>query len=463
MRASDADLVARARGRIGSILKDKWTLDDLLGMGGMASVYAATHRNGNRVAIKLLEPEAAAVKDIRERFLREGYVANRVGHPGAVEIVDDNVDDDGTVFLVMELLHGETLEQRWSAEGRLPWRDVLLIGNGILDVLNAAHDKGIVHRDIKPGNVFVERTGSVKLLDFGIARLRQGGMDKSTTGYDTALGTPGFVAPEQARGRWDEVDAQSDLFSVGAMLFAVVTGRHIHEADTGNEQFMLAMTQQAPPARTVLPELSEPVAALLDRALRYEKNERWPNAAAMQQAICAAYEELTGERISSTNDRLSVPLVRMSRSVRPDAPTLAATDSSTTTRPVTQREGEPAPKRRGPWILAGVAAALLAAVASTQFRSPADAAESTTPSSAAAPAETIAREPAPAATTSLPVAMTADAAPVDAGTTPPTEPPPASAAHRAQPAPRSPRAPVPAKASAEPGPPADVDLFTRRK
>ncbi|HMR77660.1 MAG TPA: serine/threonine-protein kinase, partial [Polyangiaceae bacterium] len=266
MSSRSNDLAARARGRLGRVLRGKWTLDELLGLGGMAAVYAATHRNGNRVAIKILEPEAATIKDVRSRFLREGYLANQVEHVGAVSIQDDDVDEDGTPFLVMELLEGQTLDTRWQNEGKLPWQDVLLVAHGMLDVLSAAQEKGIVHRDLKPGNVFIERTGSIKVLDFGIARLTQDGFQPGTTGYDTALGTPGFISPEQARGRWDEVDGKSDIFSVGATMFAILSGRHVHEAETANEQFALAMTEKAPPMAEVAPEGPAGVCAIADRA-----------------------------------------------------------------------------------------------------------------------------------------------------------------------------------------------------
>ena len=120
MGDSDTEHKQQATARIGTVLREKWRLDALLGLGGMAAVYAATHRNGKLAAIKVLHPQAALVPDVKARFLREGYLANKVGHSGAVSILDDDVDVDGTVFLVMELLEGETLETRWSREKMLP-------------------------------------------------------------------------------------------------------------------------------------------------------------------------------------------------------------------------------------------------------------------------------------------------------------------------------------------------------
>src|SRR5208282_3560858 len=169
-RVSDP-MVMRAQVRVGQVLKEKWRLDGLLGVGGMAAVYAATHRNGSRVAIKLLHPELSTHHEVRTRFLREGYVANAVGHEGAVRITDDDVAEDGSAFLVMELLDGETLEdRRIRSGGQLNEDEVLSVADQLLDVLIAAHAKGVIHRDLKPDNVFITRTGQVKLLDYGIAR-----------------------------------------------------------------------------------------------------------------------------------------------------------------------------------------------------------------------------------------------------------------------------------------------------
>src|SRR5689334_22273014 len=167
-------LVGWCETRVGNTLRDKWRLDRLIDVGGMAAVYAATHRNGNRVAIKVLHAEAGLVPGVRERFLKEGYVANRVGHAGAVRVLDDDVCEEGAVFLVMELLEGETLHARVArGGGRLPADDVLCIMDRVLDVLVAAHAVDVLHRDIKPPNIFITLAGEVKLLDFGIARLRE--------------------------------------------------------------------------------------------------------------------------------------------------------------------------------------------------------------------------------------------------------------------------------------------------
>jgi serine/threonine-protein kinase len=204
------ELNRRAQARVGTWLRDKWKLDQLVGVGGMAAVYSATHRNGNRVAIKLLHLELSLDADARDRFRREGYVANKVGHVGAVAVLDDAEAEDGSIFLVMELLEGLSLADlsEQTVDCRLELRQTLSISDQLLDVLTAAHRAGIVHRDIKPENVFITHEGRVKLLDFGIAKLREGESSfKTRTG--NAMGTPAFMAPEQAAGRWSEVGPHS--------------------------------------------------------------------------------------------------------------------------------------------------------------------------------------------------------------------------------------------------------------
>lgn len=281
----------RARERIGTLVAGRWRLDELLGVGGMAAVYAATHRNGRRAALKILHPTLAQVTDVRERFLDEGYVANRIGHPGTVAVLDDGRCADGAHFLVMDLLEGETLEERLTRAGHcLPAREVLALAAPLLEVLAAAHDKGIVHRDIKPENVFLTTSGEIKLLDFGIARLDESPRPKTQAGL--TLGTPPFMAPEQARGRWDEVDARTDLWAVGATMFTLLTGRYVHEAETHNEALLAAMSRTAPRLAKVAPHVPRAVTAIVDRALAFSKNERFENAEAMLVAVVSAQLEL---------------------------------------------------------------------------------------------------------------------------------------------------------------------------
>jgi serine/threonine protein kinase len=231
---------------LGSVLRGKYRLDWVLGIGGMATVYAATHRNGNEFAIKVLHPDLSFRADIRNRFLREGQAAATVKHEGAVKVLDDDVAEDGSAFLVMELLRGETVEALWERRHqRLPRQLVAGIGMQLLDVLEAAHARGVIHRDIKPANIFLTHTGHVKVLDFGIARIRDLAVSQATqTG--AMMGTPAFMAPEQAMAKTDEIDAQTDVWSAGATLFTLASGRLVHEADNAQQIMIRAATTPAP-------------------------------------------------------------------------------------------------------------------------------------------------------------------------------------------------------------------------
>jgi len=297
----------RAAARVGTLVKSKWTLDKLIGVGGMAAVYAATHRNGKRVAVKMLHPEISMDANVRQRFTREGYVANSVGHPGAVTVDDDDVAEDGSAFLVMELLEGETLDARLQRKGgKLPPGDVLSLMDQVLATLAAAHANGIVHRDLKPENIFLTRDGATKVLDFGIARVREMSGSSTATQTGTMMGTPAFMPPEQARSRWNEVDARTDIWAIGATMFTLLTGRHVHEAETATEA--LAMAVMVPPRSlaSVDPLLPQAVIQLVDRALAQDKAERWQDAASMQEAVREAYHSLASGAAPAAH-RMSMP------------------------------------------------------------------------------------------------------------------------------------------------------------
>ncbi len=311
MAAFEGTWTRRAKARVGRVLKDKWKLEKLLGVGGTAAVYLARHRNGQRVAVKVLHADFSEDSELRRRFVREGYIANKVQHPAAVAVMDDDVDDEGSAFLVMELLEGETVEERWKRHQRkLPPREVLVIAAQTLDVLEAAHAVKVVHRDIKPENLFLTREGKVKVLDFGIARLRESMSRIQVTQTGVAVGTPAYMAPEQARGRNELVDGRTDLWGLGATMYTLLTGRLVHEAATGNEQLLAAMLRPAPSLAGAMadPHRAPPaLVEIVDRALAFEMADRYENAAAMRNAVHAAYRATVGQELPSVA-RLVVPL-----------------------------------------------------------------------------------------------------------------------------------------------------------
>ena len=222
----------QAEARVGSLLDGKWTLDNLLGYGGSAAVYGATHRNGKRAAIKILHAHCAADPELVARFVREGYLANKINHPGVVSVLDDDTSEDGSVYLVMELLEGRSFERHGRGiVAPLTVSEALQVAYDLLDILVSAHVIGLVHRDIKPANLFLTSEGQLKILDFGIARLSES-FSEGVTQTGMLMGTPAYMPPEQARGRWQDVDARSDLWAVGVTLASLMTGKRPRTADT---------------------------------------------------------------------------------------------------------------------------------------------------------------------------------------------------------------------------------------
>lgn len=295
---SEDEVLRIARERVGRVLLGKYRLDRVLGVGGMASVYLATHRNNKQFALKMLHPEISMRENIRTRFLREGYVANSVKHPGAVAVMDDDVAEDGSAFLVMELLEGAPVDELWHRAGkRLPLGVVMAIADALLDVLAAAHARGIVHRDLKPPNLFVTREGVLKVLDFGIARLLDDAGSSSATATGTMMGTPAFMAPEQALAKASEVDGQTDLWAVGATMFSLLTGDFVHTGDNAPQLLVNAATKPARSVGGVATDVPPPIAAVIDRALAFDKKERWASASTMREALRAACVEATGATV----------------------------------------------------------------------------------------------------------------------------------------------------------------------
>lgn len=328
------------------MVRDKYRIDAFIATGSMANVYAATHRNGSRVALKILHRELARDPSMTERFRREGYFANAIGHPGVVRAIDDDLTEDGCAFIVMELLEGENLDdRRRRMGGRLPLGDVLQIADAMLDVLAAAHDHEVLHRDLKPENVFITRKNEVKLLDFGVARFNDGRSSSDMTGVGMVLGTPAFMPPEQALGRREEVDARSDIWSVGATLFTVLTGESVHVGGDAKTKLIATARTPARPLRDVMPEVPRAVAQVIDRALAFDKIERWADASAMREALrwarLAFHEQAADAVDRPTLEAIAQPATRRVN----DEPTLAGRPRSEAHEETTARRA-PVPRRK---------------------------------------------------------------------------------------------------------------------
>ncbi len=396
----------------------------------MAVVYAVTHRNNKRFAMKMLHPELSFVEDVRRRFLREGYVANTVDHPGAVAVVDDDVAEDGSAFLVMELLEGSSVEEVWERSNqKLPLESAVHIARMALDVLVAAHAKGIVHRDLKPANLFLMKDGTLKILDFGIARLREndGGVGGTQTGV--MMGTPAFMPPEQALGRTSAIDARTDLWAIGATIFTLASGHYVHEAETGPAMVVAAATKPARPFNMLVPEAPPAIAAVVNRALAFAPADRFQTAAEMRDAIDRAVQT---PNVPQQQTRL------MSQPQAAASPAAFAQTANSgvgwpaggpnTAQPVASSAIAPPNKKRSalPWVFAGIVPIAIAGVvtAAMLYRQHAS-------SHAAESPVTSEPQTAPPATTSTPAPIAS--APL-ASPPPATAPSPAPAASSAAPA-----------------------------
>ena len=266
----------------------RYQLRELLGQGGMASVHLAYDSVLDRqVAIKTLHTELGREQAFRERFRREAQSVAKLTHTNIVSVFDtgeDDVDGMTTPYIVMEYVEGRplgsVLEEDIRRQGAMPADKALEVTADVLAALEISHEMGLVHRDIKPGNVMVTKRGVVKVMDFGIARAMQSGVT-SMTQTGMVVGTPQYLSPEQALGRG--VDARSDLYSVGIMLFQLVTGRLPFEADSPLAIAYAHVQEEPPVPSSINRSLSPAVDALITRALKKNPNERFPGAEAMRQ------------------------------------------------------------------------------------------------------------------------------------------------------------------------------------
>ncbi|MFE7003923.1 protein kinase [Streptomyces griseus] len=291
-----------AQGRYagGAVAGGRYQLRDLLGEGGMASVYLAYDSALDRqVAIKTLHTELGREQSFRERFRREAQAVAKLQHTNIVSVFDTGEDELGGAlmpYIVMEYVEGQPLGSVLAADirshGAMPADKALKVTADVLAALETSHEMGLVHRDIKPGNVMMTKRGVVKVMDFGIARAMQSGVT-SMTQTGMVVGTPQYLSPEQALGRG--VDARSDLYSVGIMLFQLLTGRIPFDADSPLA-IAYAHVQEEPVAPSSINRSVTPaVDALVARALKKNPNERFPSAAAMRDEIARVLNASGGQ------------------------------------------------------------------------------------------------------------------------------------------------------------------------
>jgi serine/threonine protein kinase len=286
-----------AADRIGSQV-GTWTLERVLGIGGMASVFLGRRADGCAAAVKILHSYLNEHDELRKRFLREGPIGSALAAVGPLceglpQVFESGVADDGTAFLVMELLDGATVFDRLVQMGRLPVGQVLWLAQNVLDVLVIAHAYGIVHRDLKPENIHLGNDGRLKVLDFGIARVMEALPDgtalpeKTTTKTGTAMGSCQYMAPEQAMGSIREIDGRTDLFALAATMYHALGGRYPHGDLIDANLLIAAATKQIAPLASTVSGLPPSVYLVVDRALAFKKAQRYPDAATMRSDVAA--------------------------------------------------------------------------------------------------------------------------------------------------------------------------------
>ena len=280
--------------KVGTLLAGRYEIKEVIGAGGMGVVYRARDRElDEQIAIKTLKPEAMETDtSLVERFKQEIRLARRITHRNVVR-THDLGEANGSYFITMEYVEGRTLKDIIRRVGKLPVKAVITVGRQLCRALEVAHEQGVIHRDIKPQNLVVDRGGFVKVMDFGIARLAgaRPAAAKQLTATGSAIGTPHYMAPEQLLG--EEVDARCDIYAAGAVLYECVSGRAVFDVPSLPALIACHLESSPEDPRTLNPELSDELARVILRALAKKPADRWQSAKELKVALETARVHLT--------------------------------------------------------------------------------------------------------------------------------------------------------------------------
>jgi len=289
---------------VGQKLAGKYLIEELIKSGGMGSVYRGKHVLMDKtVAIKVLRPSLASDDVVVARFSREAKAASRISHPHAVSVTDFGESENGVVFLVMEYLDGQTLKDLIRREGAMPLARVVEIVRQVSGALDAAHQQGVVHRDLKSDNIMLSQTDGgdwAKVLDFGIAKIQEleGVRDHDITAPNLVIGTPQYMSPEQC-SQTGPIDARSDVYSLGVILYEMLAGR---VPFTGESPTVIMMKQVQDPPPSILAArqgLPKAIGELVERALAKQPGDRFQTAGALSEALTKVAAESTTETASA--------------------------------------------------------------------------------------------------------------------------------------------------------------------
>jgi serine/threonine-protein kinase len=296
---------------VGTILDGRYRLDSLIGQGGMGDVYRATHVHiDTQFAVKLLKPEFVANQMAIKRFRLEAKAAGRIHHPNAVRVTDFGVTTERIVFLVMELVEGQSLRSLMRSAGQMDHIRAINIVRQVCAALDAAHHSGVIHRDLKPDNILIEKMGEierVKVLDFGIAKLREAKTDAFLTQAGTIIGTPQYMSPEQCQNK--PLDPRSDIYSIGILLYEMLSGEVPFDGDSTLQVVYNQLHQPPRPVMEVSPHLPASLGAVIMRALEKDPEQRQSSAAELSDELKKAVEHEGGARtVSLVDPMLTRPL-----------------------------------------------------------------------------------------------------------------------------------------------------------
>lgn len=281
---------------LGTMLDDRYEILEVIGTGGMAVVYKAMcHRLNRYIAVKILRDELANDEEFRKRFQTEAQAVAMLSHPNIVSVYDVS-HSDGVEYIVMELIEGVTLMQYMKKKGALGWKEALHFAVQISKALEHAHEKGIVHRDIKPQNIMILKDGTIKVADFGIAALESAQEKKS----DQTVGSVHYIAPEQARG--EQPDPRSDIYSLGVVMYEMLTGKMPYDGDTAEQVAMKHITGHPVPPQELNPDIPEELAAITLKAMNSDINARYQSASELLRDLEDFRKQQAAANLGSGSD-----------------------------------------------------------------------------------------------------------------------------------------------------------------
>ena len=351
---------------LGQTLAGKYRIDKLIKRGGMGAVYEGKHVLIDKtVAVKVLHPALALDDDVVRRFSREAKAASRISHPHAVSVTDFGESENGVVFLVMEYLDGRTLKEVVRSEGPMRLDRVVEIMRQVAGALDAAHEQGVVHRDLKSDNIMLSKTNGgewAKVLDFGIAKIQQSdARDADITAANLVIGTPQYMSPEQC-SQSGKIDARSDIYSLGIILYEMLSAELPFSGESPTVIMMKQVQDPPPSIRNIRPEVPETISRIILQALAKQPDDRFQTAGALSEALtkaARAVAELEPAAVPATVANLPVPPLLDD----PDEATLVRPrDEATVVRSREFAAVEPPAAGVRPWRILVPAAIVLVAV-----------------------------------------------------------------------------------------------------